>query len=615
MSPTALELFGTTEPAAERRVVRAGPLSVVLENGGLRDIRFHGVEALRAVSYLARDAFWGTFRAALSGLLVEENGDSFTIDYSAHCGAGFAYRMRITGDASGHLVLDAEGEALEDFHTNRTGFVVLHAAEAAGGKLTIVHSDGNREETHFPARISPDQPAFDIAAMIHEPAPGMLCTVKMSGDAFEMEDQRNWADASFKTYIRPLAKPRPYVIGKGERDIQQIAVHVTGTPPAAEMAATGSARIILGERRGPMPAIALFLDAAHLPNEQQRAAIPRPAGQRLIARFDPEAGHDAAYLTGISNIARQLGADLAIEIIFDARDPDREAVAAMQAIRAAGARPVALLVSPRREFKTRPSGSLPQGEHGTDDLVAALRRAGASGPIGTGTPSNFTEFNRNPPGRGCDFVFFGISAIVHAADDISVMETLTAYPAVIDSARGLTPARPIWLGPCAIATRQNPYGADVVANPEAGRVAAARDDPRQGALFGAAYAVGVAARAAVANIETLILASPAGPFGLVGDDAKARPIATVHALLASAAGMARVETSCANSGLATIAFDTADGLQMLAANLTSEPIRLEIPWPLRSAEILESGGAMAPLEIGDGAIDIPAYRVVCMAGR
>jgi hypothetical protein len=31
----------------------------------------------------------------------------------------------------------------------------------------------------------------------------------MEGDAWEMEDHRNWLDASFKTYVRPLALPYP----------------------------------------------------------------------------------------------------------------------------------------------------------------------------------------------------------------------------------------------------------------------------------------------------------------------------------------------------------------------------------------------------------------------
>ncbi len=54
----------------------------------------------------------------------------------------------------------------------------------------------------------------------------------MEGDAFEMEDQRNWADASFKTYVRPLSKPRPYVIAKGAADRQRITVSVEGKASA-----------------------------------------------------------------------------------------------------------------------------------------------------------------------------------------------------------------------------------------------------------------------------------------------------------------------------------------------------------------------------------------------
>ena len=38
----------------------------------------------------------------------------------------------------------------------------------------------------------------------------------MEGDTFEMEDQRNWSDASYKTYVRPLALPWPYVLPAGK---------------------------------------------------------------------------------------------------------------------------------------------------------------------------------------------------------------------------------------------------------------------------------------------------------------------------------------------------------------------------------------------------------------
>ena len=39
----------------------------------------------------------------------------------------------------------------------------------------------------------------------------------MEGDTFEMEDQRNWTDASYKTYVRPLALPWPYTLRAGEQ--------------------------------------------------------------------------------------------------------------------------------------------------------------------------------------------------------------------------------------------------------------------------------------------------------------------------------------------------------------------------------------------------------------
>ena len=155
MSIGPLELVGTDEPPPERRHLIAGPLSAVLEDGNLRDIRFSGVEIVRAINYLARDASWGTFKPVLSNLNITQDETSFAVDYDGLCGEpgrGFSYTMRIRGDASGRLTMEADGVALADFLTNRTGFVILHAAEAAGARMTLVHSNGAREETFFPRR-------------------------------------------------------------------------------------------------------------------------------------------------------------------------------------------------------------------------------------------------------------------------------------------------------------------------------------------------------------------------------------------------------------------------------------------------------------------------------
>ena len=41
-----------------------------------------------------------------------------------------------------------------------------------------------------------------------------------------MEDQRNWTDASFKTYCTPLARPFPVPVQAGDRVDQRVALTV-----------------------------------------------------------------------------------------------------------------------------------------------------------------------------------------------------------------------------------------------------------------------------------------------------------------------------------------------------------------------------------------------------
>ena len=57
----------------------------------------------------------------------------------------------------------------------------------------------------FPDLIEPWQPFKDMRAITHTALAGVSAECRMEGDTFEMEDQRNWSDASYKTYVRPLA--------------------------------------------------------------------------------------------------------------------------------------------------------------------------------------------------------------------------------------------------------------------------------------------------------------------------------------------------------------------------------------------------------------------------
>ena len=51
-NPTrAVKPTGTEQPEGKRRVFTPGAITAMLDNGGLRYIRFHGLELLRGIAY------------------------------------------------------------------------------------------------------------------------------------------------------------------------------------------------------------------------------------------------------------------------------------------------------------------------------------------------------------------------------------------------------------------------------------------------------------------------------------------------------------------------------------------------------------------------------------
>ena len=81
----AIMLFGTEQAVARPKTLRAGPLTVELENGNLRYVRYHGVEVLRAIAFLVRDRNWATYGPVIENLKVGQGPDDFAVSYEATC--------------------------------------------------------------------------------------------------------------------------------------------------------------------------------------------------------------------------------------------------------------------------------------------------------------------------------------------------------------------------------------------------------------------------------------------------------------------------------------------------------------------------------------------------
>jgi hypothetical protein len=316
----SVRLFGTEEPVTPPVLLQAGRLTAELEAGNLRYIRFGGVELLRAVSYIVRNRNWGTYDPEISNLEIASAEGGFRVTYDAvtrDAEQEFRYSAEIVGSADGRLSFHAKGRAVSDFVTNRTGFVVLHPVQGVAGRpARVEHVDGRVIDTAFPELIDPVQPMMDIRAITHEAGPGLSVTCRMEGDTFEMEDQRNWTDASYKTYVRPLALPWPYTLPAGTELEQAVTVTVDAVARQGASTENPAAILTVGGVVGTVPPLGFGLDPDHADATLAAAELLRAAGpDHVICHFDARRGHTRDHLAKMAEAARAVGGTPWLELV------------------------------------------------------------------------------------------------------------------------------------------------------------------------------------------------------------------------------------------------------------------------------------------------------------
>ncbi|WP_103174305.1 hypothetical protein [Paracoccus sp. SY] len=556
-------LYGTDKPPRRGEVLRAGEAQVTVEAGQLRHLRVGGTEAIRAVSFLVRDRDWGTVEPVITGQSIDGGRVTYAARYDMDRGSLDArITLTLTPDS---LAAEVVAVAHGTVETNRAGFTVLHPIEGVAGAPVCVGHPGGVEDTHFPTLIAPWQPFKDITSLTHQ-AGGLRVECLLEGDVFEMEDQRQWGDASFKTYNRPLALPWPYVIAEGEELRQAVRIAWSPVPvpePFAPIRTQVSGTVF--------PQTALLLAA----DEARRAAanpddLHRVGAQRVLCHWDIAAGHGLADLQAFAALQAALpNLDYDLELIAACPpdgDLDAEFAGYAAGVAASGLQIASVMICPSVDRQSTPPGSEWPPCPPLEAIHAAARKAFPGVTLGGGMASFFPELNRKrPPVDAWDFVTHGLCPIVHAADDLSVMETLEAVPHILASARAIIGDRDYRLGPSTIAMRQNPYGSRTIPNPDRDRVCMADDDPRQDGAFAAAWTIGLAASIAPAGVTVWTPAALYGPRGLIRDDGSPRPVAAVVQALAALAGQP-VRLATLADGRAEMAFEET----VMTANLTPD---------------------------------------------
>jgi len=632
-----LFLTGTASLEPPVRRLDAGALSATYDRGALRWVRWHGREILRGLSFLVRTPGWGTPDAEISDLAIAESADRFSVGYSARYRYGASVvsaRIRFTGTADGTLNATASILPETDFETNRTGFVVLHPLDGVVGReLGVEHASGGTEAFVMPEAISPGQPLFDIRAITHSPEPGLSVTVRFEGDVFEMEDHRNWSDASFKTYSRPIGLPYPYRLEAGTPTQQSVTVRVRDTVERARSAGAGdrapkATLVTIGDATDVrLPRIGIGLPAG-LAGAALAVApqLARLEGAHWLLRYDPAAGDKPGDILVVGELVRRTRLPVAFELLLTAEsDPRPEIAEATRWLTEAGIAPLSVAAFPKVDETSFQPGEERPPAPGEAAIYEAIRESFPGIPAGSGSPAFFTELNRKrPPAGTFDFITHATAPTVHAADDLSVIETLQSLPHILRSARAIAGEAPHYIGPIGIGARLNPYGPGPTPNPDNGRVGLTAADPRQRALLGAAWHVGYAAAVAPFGIDTLALGAPVGPFGLVSTrQAYARPwwddvaegsvypLFHVVADLAEASGKPRLAIDLPNADIAALGWTANGRRQAILANLSDRPVALRLAGlgaatlRLLDAESF-TAAALTPAAFRDTTVSLPA---------
>ena len=229
--PERIKQTGTSEEESARVPLKAGKLNMVYSNGTLRLISAGNNELIRMIYAAVRDREWLNVTPVIGDEKIIIREESFLITVKCLYQSpdiNFSAGYSIEGKQDNSITISMEGVALEKFEKNRIGFCVLHPAESCAGRsCTIEHSDGSTEQSFFPEDISPDLVFRDIRSMTWL-EDRIRCRIDFDGDIFETEDQRNWTDASFKTYSTPLSVPYPVTVDKNTRIYQKVIFRAEG---------------------------------------------------------------------------------------------------------------------------------------------------------------------------------------------------------------------------------------------------------------------------------------------------------------------------------------------------------------------------------------------------
>lgn len=538
------------------------PWSVELRGDELADLRYYGRPVLRGLRAVVRDHNWLTLTPSVISARYVETPDALILrlDISWHgAGSRYAGQLEVRFEETA-LDISFLGAAIESFDSNRIGLIVLHRPDDAGRDVIVTSPSGSSIASAFPRHISPHQPFKDIAALAWE-RDSTSYLLQFRGDIFETEDQRNWTDASFKTYSTPLSAPFPVRYEAGDVISQAIRL---------------SARHIVrvrGRSGGRVPELGTSIASGSAPSMPSGPSDGFGALLTEISRT-PHPGAATVEAVDAARLADSMDLDLDARIVATTADDAVEVLRSLPLNR------------------VRRLGVFGARSHITEDILwqAVAREArdlGFRGELVAGSRGHFTELNRSHRSAhpDADAVTYSITPQMHALEVEAIVDTLAMQTSTAAEALRIANGRPLHIGPITLAPRFNAVATEP---PSLEDVPAA--GPLHGDAFAAAWLLGSVSALSVPGVASI-------SYGTV--DELGLPTGRLLQQLAALRGLDVLEIAAGpHSETVVYPVQTQQGIVAFAANLTLWRTALRIIGPSGIAHDLD----LAPWQTESGPV-------------
>jgi len=537
-------------------VIAFGRFAAELDAPNLRRITIAGHEFAQTITFSVRDQNWGTVEPSQIEATIETRKDSthvhFTARYtSSEIDLDLVGKLDITNDS---FTYTARAIALKDFLRCRIGICVLHPASFAGRPLYIETLD-DEYGTLFPVEVSADRSVTDIVSMRHRVGDDKEALLEFTGELFEFEDQRNWTDASYKTFSTPLTLPLPVQVVAGQVIEQTLRVSTTDHP-------TTSAEPPMRERsEGARASIAIGTDGPTLPSigvssktTPDALAAAKMAGLSHVRATIDVSRMGASEIDNAMETIATSALDIDLELVADSPTDLIRAHEGLSALSQV-VRNVYVLNS---ETQITPQSFRPAIERLRE--VTGLR-------IGGGSGTNFGALNFNIdeiPLESLESLTFPMSPQVHYTDDFSVLVNVDAQGTVAENGLRIAAGRDLTIGPITLLPRR--AGAELA------------QDRRSGSLLEAAWTVGSLSQLVGSGASTLTYHESTGLAGILGNGGTPTPTYHVLAGLApfSGATVLPITVDMMTSRIAVFALQSEGETLVVIANLESSSVDVEL---------------------------------------